>query len=67
MNLGLLCQAKAEDVLVRFPEQNPSIVAADWGSGRRMFWKSGVWYAMCIVKSHQEQRRTSSAPFFSSV
>jgi hypothetical protein len=39
VNLGLLCRAKAEDVFVRFSAQNPSIVAADWGSGRRMFWK----------------------------
>ena len=34
MNLGLLCQAKAKEVFVRFSAQNPSIVAADWGLGQ---------------------------------
>jgi hypothetical protein len=37
VHLGLSCRAKAEDVFVRFSVQNPSILAADRGSGRRMF------------------------------
>ena len=65
MNLGLLCQAKAKEVFVRFSAQNPSIVAADWGLGQtNILEKAGFGTRCALWGSHQEQRRISSARLF---